>query len=118
LLTISSAMRGGDFLVLAEMHGETAAALRPRAQFGGVAEHLRQRHHRLDDLRGPAQLRAFDAAAARIQVADHVAHVLFRNHHFHRHDRLQQHRLGRLAASLIAIEPAILKAISEESTSW
>jgi hypothetical protein len=34
------------------------------------------------------------------------------------HHRLEQGRAGLAAASLKTIEPAILKAISEESTSW
>src|SRR5229473_7180204 len=42
--------RGGNFLVLAEVHRKTSAPLRVRANIGGVAEHLRKRHHRLDDL--------------------------------------------------------------------
>src|SRR5450759_2203259 len=87
-------LRGGDFLVLAEMHGETAAPLRPRPQFGGVPEHGRQRHHRFDDAGGATQLGGFDAAAAGIQVADHIAHVIFRDHHFHGHDGFQQYRFG------------------------
>src|ERR1019366_355609 len=66
-------LRCRDFLVLAEMHGETAAPLRPRAQFGSVSEHGRQRHHRLNNAGGSPQLRGFDPAAPRIQVADHVA---------------------------------------------
>src|SRR3981189_316287 len=35
----------GDFLVLAEMHRKTSTPLRVRANIGGVAEHLRKRHH-------------------------------------------------------------------------
>src|SRR5271157_5228455 len=76
------------------MHGETAAPLRARAHVGGVSEHFRKRHRRLDDLRGPAQLDAFDMTAPRVQIAHHRAVVFFRHHHFHRHDRLEQHRLG------------------------
>src|ERR1035441_6247031 len=56
-------LRCRDFLVLAKMHGETAAPLRPRAQFGSVPEHGRQRHHRFNDAGGSPQLRGFDAAS-------------------------------------------------------
>src|ERR1039457_7618635 len=59
-------LRCRDFLVLAEMHRETAAPLRPRAQFGSVPEHGRQRHHRFDDAGGSPQLRGFDPAAPRV----------------------------------------------------
>jgi hypothetical protein len=47
-----------------------------------------------------------------------VAQVLLRSYHLHPHDGLEDDWLRLLNASLIAIEPAILKAISEESTSW
>src|ERR1700683_1444566 len=53
----------GNFLVLPEVHGETAAALRARAQFGGIAEHFRQRNHGLNQLRGAANFSAFQTAA-------------------------------------------------------
>src|SRR5712672_487635 len=42
--------RRGNFLVFAEMHRKTAASLSVGADVGGVAEHFRQRHHRLDNL--------------------------------------------------------------------
>ena len=47
-----------------------------------------------------AMLHAFNAAAARVDVADDRAHVLFRNRDFDRHHRLQQHRAG-LARSFL-----------------
>src|SRR5690349_13914866 len=43
---------GRNFFILAEMHCETAASLGSGADVGGVAEHFRQRHVGLDDLRG------------------------------------------------------------------
>src|SRR5581483_12367092 len=42
--------RGRYFFIFAEMHRKTAAALVTRAEFGGITEHLRKRHRRLDDL--------------------------------------------------------------------
>src|SRR5581483_9842148 len=51
------------FLVLPEMHGEAAASLSARTQLGGVAEHLRQRHHGLDQLRGSVRFGAFQTTA-------------------------------------------------------
>src|ERR1019366_7884100 len=59
-------LRCRDFLVPAEMHGETAAPLRPRSQFRSVPEHGRQRHHRFADAGGSPQLRGFDPAAPRV----------------------------------------------------
>ena len=35
-----------------------------------------------------------DAPAPRVQVADHIAHILFRHHHLDAHDGLEQHRPG------------------------
>src|ERR1700682_1821372 len=52
----------GDFFVLAEMHRKTSAPLRVGANIGGVAEYLRKRQHRLDDLGSAPQFHAFDAA--------------------------------------------------------
>ena len=58
------------------------------------------------------------AAAAAVEVADHVAHVLLGHGDLDGEDRLEQHGLGAAAASWSASEPAILNAISEESVSW
>jgi hypothetical protein len=63
-------------------------------------------------------LHALDLAPAGGEVADDVAHVVVGRGDLDRHDRLEQHRAGRPGRLLDAIEPAILKAISEESTSW
>src|SRR5437870_3448472 len=51
--------------VMAGLHGVAGAALGHRAQLGGVAEHLRQRHLGLDDLGHAAVALAEDEAAAR-----------------------------------------------------
>ena len=59
-----------------------------------------------------------DLAAATGEVAHNVAHILLGGLDLDSHDRLEQLRIGLLEASLIAMEPAILKAASEESTSW
>src|SRR5581483_628706 len=76
------------------MHSKRAAPLRAGAQLGRVAEHFRQRNHRLDDVRGTQNLRAFQPAAPRNQVAVDRAHVLVRNHDFDPHHGLEQNRLG------------------------
>src|SRR5579883_1354182 len=86
----------GNFFVLPKVHGEAAAALRPGTELGRVAEHFRKRNHRLDDLRGAAKLHTFDTSAPRVQVADHVSHVLLGDNNFDGHNGLEQHRLGAL----------------------
>src|ERR1700687_512420 len=65
-----------NFFVLPEVHRETAAPLRTGAQLGSVAEHIRQRHHRFDQVRGSANFGTFQAAAARTQIAIDAAHIL------------------------------------------
>src|ERR1700736_710273 len=57
-----------NFFVLPEVHRETAAPLRTGAQLGSVAEHIRQRHHRFDQVRGSANFGPFQAPAARTQI--------------------------------------------------
>src|SRR3546814_843975 len=68
---------GADFLahrlghagVVVEMHRELGPALRRRAQVVHVAEHVGERHHRLDHLRVAAHLGADDLAPPGAQVA-------------------------------------------------
>ena len=83
----------GHFFVVVELHGIVAAALRTGAQVRCIAKHFGKRHHRVDALGAGAVLHAFIMGSSRTGLAD-------------------------LRASLSAMEPAILKAISEESTSW
>ena len=57
-------------------------------------------------------------AAAGVDVADNIAHIFLRNDNDNFHDRLDaEPESAFFIASLNAIEPAILNAISEESTS-
>ena len=115
----SSAQIAGAFRVMRKVHGEAGASLRAAAQIGGVTEHLRQRNFARESRSLPARdFRALNLAAPRIQVAENRRHVFFGNDHFHPHDGLEQTGLAFAQASLNAIEPAILKAISELSTSW
>ncbi|EAX47677.1 conserved hypothetical protein [Thermosinus carboxydivorans Nor1] len=44
----------------------------------------------------------FDAAPARVEIADNVAHIFFRHGNFDLHVRLEEHRVGFLCASLEA----------------
>src|SRR5579884_503767 len=91
-----------DLFVLPEVHGEAAAALGARAQLGSVAEHFRQRHHGLDQLRGSARFGSFQTSTARDQIAIDRTHVVLGDHDLDAHDRLQQHRLRFSAGFLDA----------------
>ena len=53
---------------------------------------------------------------AAVEVADDVAHELLGHRDLDPHHRLEHDRVRLATASLIAIEPAILNAISDEST--
>src|SRR6266540_824880 len=65
----------GNLRVVSELHRVRRAALRLRAQVRRVAEHLCERHERLDHLHARARVHRLDLAAAAVQVADDVAHV-------------------------------------------
>ena len=79
-----------------ELHREGGASLAHRAQVIDVAEHVGERHHRVDDVGVAAHVLALDLAAPRVEVADDGAGVVLRRHHLDLHDRLQQHRLAEL----------------------
>src|SRR2546429_3839733 len=72
-------------LVVRELHREGRATLRARPEIRGIAEHLGERRVRGDHLRVAARLLARDAAAASVDVADDLAHVLLRGHDLERH---------------------------------
>src|SRR6266571_2825805 len=77
-----------------ELHAVIRPALRPAAQVAYVAEHLGQRDGRLDDPDPIALLHGLDLAAAAVQVADDVAHVIVGGSPLDGHDRLEKHRVG------------------------
>src|SRR5690606_30437150 len=83
-----------DLFVVIEMHGVLRAALAHRTQGVDVAEHVRERHHRGDDARVPPGVHTRDLAAAAVQIADDVAHVLLGSHHLDPHHRLEKLRPG------------------------
>src|SRR6185312_12295778 len=80
--------------VALEHHRVRRAPLCVRAQVGRVAEHLGQRDRARHDLGVAARLHAVHAAAAAVEIADHVAHELLGRDDLDSEDRLQQHRLG------------------------
>src|SRR6201993_4360274 len=87
---------GRDLSVGIELHAVVRPALRPAAQIPHVAEHLGQRDKRLDHPDPGAFLHGLDLAAAAVQVADDVAHVLVRGPDLDGHHRFEQRgvRLG------------------------
>ena len=84
-----------------------------------VAEHRRERHLGVDDLRVAALAHAEDPAAARVEVADDVAHVVLGHDDLDRHHRLEQVQARALARRPgSAIDAATSNAGPDESTSW
>src|SRR5690606_7683620 len=80
---------------------ELTTASGRRTQITDVAEHLAERHVRLDAHIGGAGLLALDHATTAVQVADHVAYVGVRYEHVHLHDWLEQ--LGRTLGGRLTV---------------
>src|SRR4029450_478372 len=88
------------------------------------AEHLRERHARLDRGRVPHRLHLLDAAAAAVEVAHDVTEELLRGHDLDRHGRLEQlrlralhrllerHRAGDLEGTLRGVD-LVVRAVDE-----
>src|SRR5664279_583322 len=89
-----------DLGIAVELHGVVRAALRLGAQVPHVAEHLRQRDERLHHPGTAALLHGLDLATAGVQVADHVAHIVFGRDDLNGHHRLEQDRIGLARGSL------------------
>src|SRR6478735_830951 len=89
-----------DLRVALELHRVHRAARGLRPQVTDVTEHLRERDVRTHDLHTGGVLHGLDLAAARVQVADDVAHVLLRSTDLDAHQRFEQDGL-RLASSLL-----------------
>src|SRR6266436_6636662 len=91
---------GGDRLgylfVVIELHGEGGTPLRHGAQIAHIAEHVGERHHRVDDVGVAAHVLALDLPAARVEVADDRTGIVFGRHHLDLHDRLEQDRRALL----------------------
>src|ERR1700712_905015 len=85
----------GNFRVRAEHHrvARPAGGLGP--QVADVTEHLRQRDQSGHDAGAGALVHALDLATAGVQVADDVAHVLFRGDDLDPHQWLEQNRVGQ-----------------------
>src|SRR5215471_17022549 len=83
-----------------ELHAVVRPALRLAAQVPDVTEHLRQRDESLDHSGPGSFLHGLNLAAAAVQVADHVAHVVLGRRDLDAHHRLEQHRT-RLRGGLL-----------------
>src|SRR2546429_8680728 len=81
----------GNFLVRTEMHRIRRPPLRRGTQIGGISEHLGERHAGRDHPRSCTCRHRFDIATTGIQVPDDIPHKYLWGHHFHVHDRLEQH---------------------------
>ena len=107
----------GHRLIVRRLHDILATALGLGTQVGSVAEHLSQRHKCVDTLSTGHSLHALDLTTAGVQVADNIAQILIGT-------MTATFMMGSVMmgsalriASLNAMEPAMEKAISEESTS-
>lgn len=86
-----------------ELHRVSRTTLRGRAQRSRVAEHFRQRNFSADGLAATNDVvHTLHHAAAAGQIAHHVASIVFRRFHFHRHHGFQDDWTGLLAAFLEA----------------
>ena len=97
----------GNLFIPQEGHCKASSGLRHGSQIRRVGEHLRGGNLSLNDLFLALMCHSQYAPAALIHVSDNVSHIGF--------------RITGLACGipvLKAIEVAILKAISEESTGW
>src|SRR5215469_8920584 len=79
---------------MVKMHGVLGPPLAHRPQGVDVAEHVGERHHRIDDPSIAAAIHPRHLAPTAVQVPDNVAHILLRGHHFDPHDRLEEPRPG------------------------
>ena len=107
----------GNLHVVTGLHRILAAALRTGAEVGSIAKHLGQRHIGVDLLGATAGLQLHDLSAAGIQIA--ITSPIYSSGTMTLTFMIGSCSVGSAfrQASLKAMEPAILKAISEESTS-
>src|SRR5919206_5121388 len=89
-----------NFGVGVELHAVARPALRLGPEVADVAEHLRQRHHSLDEASAGALLHGLDDATAGVEVPDDVAHVVLRGGDLDGHHRLEERGVG-LAGRLL-----------------
>src|ERR1044072_5856568 len=86
----------GDGLIALELDRELGPAAADRGQVRGVVAHLRHRPLRSPLARPPFRFHPEWVAAARVEVADHLADDLLWTAHGEPDNRLEQDRLRRL----------------------
>src|SRR5882724_9111658 len=84
----------GNLAVGVELHRVRRATLGARTKVGSIPEHLGERHLSPDHVGVPPWLHTLHFSTARGQVADDIPHVVLGGDDLHRHDRLEQGRLG------------------------
>jgi hypothetical protein len=106
--------------VVIEFHREGGSTLRSSSARPWRNRTFTTAAHRVDGLaRRRIVHEPCSTPRRRLHVAHDVAEVILRRHDFDLHDRLEQDRLRLAKPSLKAADaPAILNAISDESTSW
>src|SRR3984957_19467941 len=87
-----------DLFVVVELHGEVGPALRAGPQLVDIAEHVGQRHHRIDDHRIGPHVLPLHLAATGQKITHHEAGVLLGGNDLDLHDRLEQNRTALLQA--------------------
>ncbi len=86
-----------------ELHRIRRAPLRHRAQRGGIAKHLRQRHVRTNNLAAVLLCHPLHHATAGGEIAHNIPGVLFRRFDLNVHYRLKNNRV-RFARTLFKPE--------------
>src|SRR5215210_6906498 len=99
----------GHLGVVVELHGEGGPPLGLAPHGGRVPEHLRERHHRPDDLAAAPRVHALDVAAPAREVAHDVAHKLLGHDDLDVHYRFEQNRVGPLECFLGGHAPRYLE---------
>src|SRR5918998_5500959 len=99
----------GHLGVVVELHGEGGPPLGLAPHGGCVSEHLRERHHRPDDLTAASRVHALDMAAPAREVAHDVAHELLGHDDLDVHYWFQQDRVGPLEGLLGGHAPRYLE---------
>src|ERR1039457_2000273 len=108
-----------DLVIAFELHRVVGPALRERPERGGVAEHLRERDARRDDLEVHARLHVVDPAPAGVQVAVHGSEELVGRDDLDSHQGLEddgvrlprgvleRHRAGDLEGHLRGVDVVV-----------
>src|SRR3546814_3791588 len=98
-----------------ELHRILSAALREGSQLINVTEHIRKRHHRLDDLCVSAAVGALNLTATAVQIADNVAQIVLGRGDFNLLIRLEQLDAALLGRLALPAAPVVLDCNRKET---